>query len=266
MYITKKEKVYSREENLISLTLRGFSYFSPGGGMKFNRRLLEYYMLIYVSDGRIEVDVNNEKISLNQNSALLLSPYSLYKSELTGKASFYIAEFECSDPVFIQLDRGYKHVSEFYDRNDYFYKLGSIIKNDDEYRQSYGEALLLLILNEFKRSTLLKNEQQELYENFCRYVTDNISSGIDACSAGRALGYNPSYISRIVKNCCGKTLKDYIIEYKLSIAKKLLESTNYSTSKIAASLGFESANLFLKFFKYHTGKTPGEFRNSFGTY
>ena len=55
----------------------------------------------------------------------------------------------------------------------------------------------------------------------------------------------------------------YVTDLIIEKAKSLLLNTNWSVKEIGASLEFGDFNKFLKFFKYHTGKTPSEYRNSY---
>ena len=56
-------------------------------------------------------------------------------------------------------------------------------------------------------------------------------------------------------------LKQYISETKLCRIKTLLLSPDYSLQEIASMTGFSEYKYFLKFFRYHEGSTPTEFRS-----
>jgi AraC-like DNA-binding protein len=67
----------------------------------------------------------------------------------------------------------------------------------------------------------------------------------------------------MLKERRGITLRQYIISYRLKMAKKLLETTNRSAGEIAEECGFTDASYFAKTFKAAFGITPKEYRNSF---
>ena len=46
---------------------------------------------------------------------------------------------------------------------------------------------------------------------------------------------------------------------RLSYAKEYLLSGYYSVTEVAEKCGFEDTNYFIRFFKKHTGITPGKF-------
>ncbi|MCD8379994.1 MAG: helix-turn-helix transcriptional regulator [Lachnospiraceae bacterium] len=51
-----------------------------------------------------------------------------------------------------------------------------------------------------------------------------------------------------------------MVEYKLDEAKRLLSQTNLTVAEIAARLGYNNAQNFIRFFSKMTGVTPGKFR------
>ena len=53
---------------------------------------------------------------------------------------------------------------------------------------------------------------------------------------------------------------DYLIEYRVQVAKKLLETTNLSITEIALHCGFNSNSYFTKIFRRSCGKNPNAYR------
>jgi len=58
------------------------------------------------------------------------------------------------------------------------------------------------------------------------------------------------------KQATGSSVKQFVIEYKLTEAKMLLVQTNLTISEIAYRLGFEDNSYFSRLFKQKTGTTP----------
>ena len=74
---------------------------------------------------------------------------------------------------------------------------------------------------------------------------------------------HPFYVSRMLKERKGMTLRQYIIAYRLKCAKRMLELSDKSAAEIAEECGFTDASYFAKTFKATFGMTPKEYRNSF---
>jgi YesN/AraC family two-component response regulator len=95
------------------------------------------------------------------------------------------------------------------------------------------------------------------------YIRENYSDEISNTEIGAIFGYHPFYVSRILKDKKGITLRQYIISYRFKAAKKMLELTDKSIADIAEETGFTDASYFAKSFKSTFGITPKEYRNSF---
>ena len=71
---------------------------------------------------------------------------------------------------------------------------------------------------------------------------------------------SPSYLSRLFKKEMGKNFSDYVTDFKITLAKEMLETTNLSVTDISNDLGFSDSGYFIKQFKKHEGVTPAMFR------
>ncbi|MGL6201408.1 MAG: response regulator transcription factor [Lachnospiraceae bacterium] len=71
---------------------------------------------------------------------------------------------------------------------------------------------------------------------------------------------SPSYVCTLFKNETGQTLNQCITEYRLELAKEMLENPRNKISDIAGAAGYGDANYFSKTFKKNVGLTPSEYR------
>lgn len=69
-----------------------------------------------------------------------------------------------------------------------------------------------------------------------------------------------SYVCTIFKNETGKTLNQYLTEYRIDKAKSLLLDPRYKITDISAKVGYSDGNYFGKTFKKMVGFSPSEFR------
>jgi AraC-like DNA-binding protein len=95
------------------------------------------------------------------------------------------------------------------------------------------------------------------------YIRENISDEISNTELGAIFGYHPFYVSRMLKEKKGLTMRQYVIAYRLKLAKDMLRTTDRSASEIAEACGFTDASYFAKTFKASFGMTPKEYRNQF---
>ena len=120
--------------------------------------------------------------------------------------------------------------------------------------------LLLLKVIETADENALPARMVEELDN---YIRENVSDEISNTEIGAIFGYHPFYVSRMLKERKGMTLRQYIISYRLKRAKRMLELSGKSAAEIAEECGFTDASYFAKTFKSAFGITPKEYRNSF---
>lgn len=74
------------------------------------------------------------------------------------------------------------------------------------------------------------------------------------------LNYNPTYMSRVFKKHYGLPYMDYVIEYRMRMAKSLLENTTMNVADIARKLQYMHTSAFIRTFRKIVGVTPGKYR------
>lgn len=92
------------------------------------------------------------------------------------------------------------------------------------------------------------------------YLSEHYSRQIRLDEIARVFGFHPGYFSELFRNSFGITLTDYLIEYRVERAKRLLAQTNLSINEIAASVGFNSSSYFSRMFKKHCGASASSYR------
>ena len=74
--------------------------------------------------------------------------------------------------------------------------------------------------------------------------------------------YHPYHLSRLMKARTNKTLHNYLIDFRLHMAKNYLTTTNYNVTKIAEKTGFASYAYFIKIFREKVGISPLQYRKT----
>ena len=76
-------------------------------------------------------------------------------------------------------------------------------------------------------------------------------------------GYHEYYLNRLFIKHTGSTLRQYILDVRISHAKKMLLNTDLPLSVIAEKVGFNSNTYFSRYFRQITGITPTQFRQKY---
>ncbi len=68
------------------------------------------------------------------------------------------------------------------------------------------------------------------------------------------------YLSQIFKEKTGMGLLEYMNNYRISIAEKLLSDGSHTVDEVAMMVGYASGSSFRRNFRKITGVTPGKYR------
>ncbi|UVI29359.1 AraC family transcriptional regulator [Paenibacillus spongiae] len=95
-----------------------------------------------------------------------------------------------------------------------------------------------------------------------RYIVEHYQSPIKIRDLANLVYLSPSYFSSVFKRYTGYTVAEYIIHFRLQVAKDLLTRTDCSLGEIAQSAGFCSQSYFSQVFRQLEGTTPRDYRRS----
>ncbi|WP_230192331.1 helix-turn-helix transcriptional regulator [Paenibacillus sp. CECT 9249] len=71
---------------------------------------------------------------------------------------------------------------------------------------------------------------------------------------------NESYLCRLFKNETGKNIINYLNDYRMERARKLLTNPDLNVREVAASIGIENQFYFNRMFRKYYGQSPSEFK------
>jgi two-component system response regulator YesN len=93
------------------------------------------------------------------------------------------------------------------------------------------------------------------------YIKKNIENNISLKELSSFASVHPNYLCNAFKKEVGKTLTEYINEYKIIAIKQYMNHANSSISEISYTFNFNHVTYFSRYFKKHTGLTPRDYRN-----
>lgn len=73
-------------------------------------------------------------------------------------------------------------------------------------------------------------------------------------------GYHPYHLGRLFKEHTGCALHEYLLDYRLSVAKNYLAATDLRVTAVAEACGFSSYTYFIKLFRERVGTSPLRYR------
>ena len=93
-----------------------------------------------------------------------------------------------------------------------------------------------------------------------QFVRDNPNVFFNCGYLASYCGISEKQLGRLFLRYEGMSLLSFLHSEKISFAKRILSQTDMTLSEISDDLGFSNVYYFSRFFKSHTGLTPGEFR------
>lgn len=259
----------------------------------YSRELAAYdFRMFYGLSGKIRIEVDGACFSVTKNTFVLIPPGHFYRlcTEEEGKEPnrFGILNFDMTcdradqklsipphpadrfNPALIISDiTPEEFASPCVFESDYrsteFFRdiLTQFLHKPPLYREECG-ARLKFILTLALRSTIKKqHDRPRVVEEILDFVRTNYNMPLTNALIAEHFVYHPNYVNRVFKASMGQSLHQYIIHYRLKVAKTLLTGTDYSIDEIAHSVGFESPSYFSKYFKEYFGEPPLTFRASY---
>jgi AraC-like DNA-binding protein len=127
---------------------------------------------------------------------------------------------------------------------------------------SYVLALMFDIARNLSAAGSAAEASDSKVDLIIRYIQEHYSSPITNLDIGQHFNFHPIYINRLMVKHTGTALHQYLINYRISVALNLLQTTSKSVAEIAYSVGFRDTNYFSKCFKKLVGLSPKKYINA----
>ena len=264
-YANMHETYYSYKENSICYDCRVF----------------------YVQQGNGSLFVNGQNYDIKQGTFVFLPPNSQYRFFFTSPndVKIYVLNFDLVDDFcHVTKSLGTAQESTYDPTKSPTYPLPAelsapIIQKNDLYAHTHMTACVELFLQNtayYKHLSsaylklalieLLQEQHSEdtayrLVQNVQEFIRNNyFNPDLDNQSIAEQFNYHPYHINRLMKAHTHKTLHEYLLEYRLHMAKSFLRTTALNVTAIAEKTGFASYTYFIKIFRERIGISPIQYR------
>ncbi|MBO0458117.1 helix-turn-helix domain-containing protein [Enterococcus hulanensis] len=253
--------------------------------------IFHYIVITYVYSGSFTITVEEEVVTVNEGDIIILDKHVPHSVAPTGEndlgvniilnEQFFPNKFINRLPTnqlittFIIEMMNHRHTHNHYLL--YFTNNDMLLKNciqnilceyfdprtcSDDIIDNYIMILISHLARESSYNTNFlanKTKNRELVNRIFDYINQNYQTGnlTDMCSR---LGYNASYISKLIKQTSGKTYKQLVNEQRMKKALILLQNNELPIYEIAEQVGISNLTSFYKRFKDFTNCTPQEYR------
>lgn len=218
----------------------------------------ENYEMLYVVKGNLFIEEELSYSMAEGNMVILKPRKEKRKYSCTQNSVFFWIRFIADDVE--KLIGGTYFFTNVQD--SYLFK--EMLHNYRVYKESPTLAELILAqLMVYNREIIKGTGTQKLVAEVCEMIRLNASPELKISDVAALYGYNKEHLTRLMKKEYGKGLKEIINYFILKRCKERLLNTNYTIKEISIDLKFGDTESLVKFFKYHEGITPSQYRERF---
>lgn len=286
----KSSYIKIRPKTLINISrIVTIHYYEFGPNFVFQGESHDFWEMVYVDKGKVQVRRDEEDLILKQGELLFHQPNEFHSiRSLDSSPNFFVISFSSASPAMAyfekrrtQLDATLKpYLSSIIKEAEKTY---NIPKNDPNLRklhrkedaplggeqliQTYLEQLLIFLLRTVTKEGSLvsfpkKGSQEDpLVSAIKQYLAQHITDTVRVEDICNEFDYSRSYLTKRFRSETGQALAAYFIALKVEEAKRLIRESDLNFAQISERLSFDNPQYFSRVFKKHTGMTPTEFRN-----
>jgi AraC-like DNA-binding protein len=101
-----------------------------------------------------------------------------------------------------------------------------------------------------------------LSRSLAAYVAEHYAAPLSREEISTALKVSPNHLSRVFRRDTGMTPWQYLSQYRVIQAQKLLLASELSVTEVAQRVGFNDPAYFVRVFHKETGRAPLQYRKS----
>ena len=239
----------------------------------------------YVLSGQIEITLSSRSYIIGKNQGYFTNSNVL--SRFCKKSDVVLAHTHLFHPIF--LSGHFKSIFEtkYLDPVIHNKNIDALIftgetRNQQQILQKLRQAsalqhqenvefqtrnlfseLWLLLLEEIREQPAhtVNFQNQERVQNMLAFIHANYSEKLTLNDIASAAAVSTRECIRCFRNTISQTPVEYLMEYRLNMAKRLLDETKISITDVSLQSGFSSNAYFGKIFREKYGMTPLQYRN-----
>ncbi len=134
---------------------------------------------------------------------------------------------------------------------------------EEEFKRGSSKHLCKFACNYAEYLTQLrKNVSRGVLVEVEREIKENYAENISLSDLSKKYFVNSSYLGQIFRKQYGQSFKDYLSNYRINEATKLLVRTDKKITQIAEEVGYKDSDYFIRKFIEIKGCTPSKYRKN----
>ncbi len=282
-----KEYVFRKEIETVGFEIIKLDYFfnERSSIEVVNPHKINFYIILFITEGEGKHSIDFKTYNYSKGSILFVEKNQVHAWKQSKNIDGFLILF--TEEYLYNNQIKFQDISYTYPYNNSLYQ-PIINLSKQNYKTFYSLISYLFqeyylqntpvkqeILQNLLRTTLLKirsypskehkdidSDKKDLFIRFQKILEEKISLTRNAKDYCVSLNTTYRKLNTTCKTLTNKTIKEFIDDFLILKAKRLLSGRVIGIGEIAYSLGFDEVTNFTKFFKKHTSQTPKSFTES----
>ncbi len=268
---------YKVGENLMtSLSVYNVGHQKCEPAYQWGPGIRNHYCIHHIVSGKGYYTVNGKTYNLEEGDTFILYPETevKYYADIDCPWEYAWVGFMGTDAASILLSTDFTKEAPFIKKagipqeliQNQLSLIYEVKGNNYEAAVAMTGALYTLLATFMKYAAHAdaENDIQLAYVQKAKdYISTSYSYPITIEEVASYAGISRSHLYRAFRNCQQQSPKEYLSDFRINQACRLLKETNLSVSTVAYSVGFENNLYFSKAFKKHKGVSPTLYKEQF---
>ena len=246
--------------------------------------------LFYIVEGSAQIQLNDRCYPLEAHALFYCRGGSVYTIRCESPFTLVAIDFDLTQrrsdwlqpiPPMVLCERTCpepmdpRHVQDCPFLNNHLYLPSAMVLEswvfgivDHFFRQQFcfrerAGTLLRQILIELHGMILTEDKDSSLATQVLDYIHAHYKEQADNKSIARQLGYHEYYLNRLFAKHMGTSIHSYLIDLRISEAKRLLLNSDIPVTQIAETVGFQNHSYFSSCFLKRVGIQPSRYRDTY---
>ncbi|MCM3631105.1 AraC family transcriptional regulator [Paenibacillus glycanilyticus] len=284
---------HTLQEMLAVRKLISFHYFEFAKGYVFEGEQHDFWELLYVDKGSVEVRADEQTHQLEQGMIIFHKPGEFHTVNVGHQhkpPNLFVLSFECASPCMerfenrvmqlgtkernllsLLLQEGFHSFAPPYDDSH----IHELISREDapfaseQAMRNYLETLLIQLIRQQGDAELqsvrkpasfqTEKAEQQTADRIIAFMRGHLAEQLTLDRLCQELHLGKSRLKEVFHAQAGVGPMDYFKQLKIEEAKTLIREQQYNFTEIAAMLGYSSIHYFSRDFKKATGMPPSDY-------
>lgn len=233
------------------------------------------YLIFYILDGTAQYTKQRDIRYINRDHILISSCNArISLSKATPRWRYFYAVFSGTHAkLFYNMIRDMSNIfpiTPIHNICPVFTELCDLDYQEEIFCQMQAYYLLhqlihelILIAVDINKARMATPIQQTVVNMALKYIDEHYQEDLSVDRICQTVSFSKYYFCKLFKEHTGKTLHQYVTEYRVNKSKDLLTYSKLPIHAIAIEVGFQNSLAYTRAFKQYSHMTPSEYRKTF---